>query len=121
MAIQILSFVSLTLRPWVEQDIDKNCWKYLLSYSDWQRNFDDEIMAFGAMLGGPLEETRDYLVRSGYFGPDNGDKSDMIIADMSMGESNLPTWLELVDVTFFDESRSPVKAWKKKESEIYKL
>ena len=121
MAIQTLSFISLILRPWVEQDIDKNCWKYLLSYSDRHRNFDGEIMAFGAMSGGPLEETRDYLVRSGYIGPDNGDKSDMIISDMFMGESDLPSWLVLVDVTFFDESRSPVKAWKKKDSEVYKL
>ena len=45
----------------------------------------------------------------------------MIISHMFMGESNLPAWIELIDVTFFDESPSPVKAWKRKDSEVYKL
>ena len=45
----------------------------------------------------------------------------MVIYDMFTGASFVPSWLELVDVTFFDETHPPVKAWKKKDSGVYKL
>ena len=121
MAIQTLSFISLILRPFVNQDISTDGLKYLLSYANPNRNFDGEIMAFGAMSGGDLENIKNNLVSFGYIGPDEGEESDMIISDLLFGEKHIPSWLELVDVTFFDKSIPSVKAWKKKESGVYKL
>ena len=34
---------------------------------------------------------------------------------------NLPSWIELVDVKFFDKERPPVQAWKMKQSNVYEL
>ena len=121
MAIQTLSFMSLILRPFVNQDISTDGLKYLLSYANPNRNFDGEIMAFGAMSGGDLENIKNNLVSYGYIGPDKGEESDMIISDMLFGEKHIPSWIELVDVTFFDKSIPSVKAWKKKKSGVYKL
>ena len=121
MAIQTLSFISLILRPYVQQDIDPDGWAYLLSRADPNRNFDGEIMAFGAMSGTDIKTTIDHLFAYGYTRPDCGEDSDMVIADMFTGTSFVPSWLELVDVTFFDVTLPPIKAWKKKESGIYRL
>ena len=121
MAIQTLSFISLILRPYVQQDIHPDGWAFLLDQSDPNRNFDGEIMAFGAMSGGDIDTIIDYLLAFGYHKPDSGEASDMVISSMMGGTSFMPSWLELVDVTFFDETRPPVKAWKKKDSGVYKL
>ena len=61
------------------------------------------------------------LVSFGYVGPDQGDKSDMVVSDMFTGTDNLPSWIELVDLKFFDEDQPPVKAWKMKNSGVYDL
>lgn len=45
----------------------------------------------------------------------------MIVSDMFTGTYTLPSWIELVDVTFFDEAKPPVKAWKMKNSGVYDL
>ena len=121
MAIQTLSFISLILRPYVQQAIHPDGWAYLLDQSDPNRNFDGEIMAFGAMSGGDIDTIIDYLWAFGYQKPDSGEASDMVISSMLGGTSFIPSWLELVDVTFFDEMRPPVKARKKKDSGVYKL
>ena len=121
MAIQTLSFISLILRPQVQQDIDPDGWAYLLDHADPNRNFDGEIMAFGAMSGGDIDRIINHLFAYGYNRPDTGENSDMVIYDMFTGASFVPSWLELVDVTFFDETHPPVKAWKKKDSGVYKL
>ena len=49
MAIQTLSFISLILRPYVEQPISTDGWKSLFAQVDPHRNFDGELMAFGAI------------------------------------------------------------------------
>ncbi len=51
MAIQTLSFISLILRPYVKPTIGIDGWKYLFAQVDTYRNFDGELMAFGAMSG----------------------------------------------------------------------
>ena len=51
MAIQTLSFISLILRPYVEQPISIEGWKSLFAQVDPYRNFDGELMAFGTMSG----------------------------------------------------------------------
>jgi hypothetical protein len=49
MAIQTLSFISLILRPFVKQPISTDGWKTLFAQVDPHRNFDGELVAFGAM------------------------------------------------------------------------
>jgi hypothetical protein len=121
MAIQTLSFISLILRPYVQQPISTDGWQYLLAQADPHRNFDGEIMAFGTMSGRDMEGIIHDLTSFGYNGPDQGDQSDMVVSDMFTGTDKLPSWIELVDVTFFDEEAPPVKAWKMKESGVYDL
>jgi hypothetical protein len=120
-AIQTLSFISLILRPYVEQPISADGWKFLFAQVDPSRNFDGELMAFGTMSGRDMDQIIKSLVSFGYFGPDEGDKSDMVVSDMFTGTDNLPSWIEIVDVAFFDEERPTVKAWKMKNSGVYDL
>ena len=121
MAIQTLSFISLILRPYVEQPISTDGWKSLFAQVDPYRNFDGELMAFGTMSGHDMDRIIHDLVSFGYVGPDQGDKSDMVVSSSFSGGSNIPSWLELVDVKFFDEEQAPVQAWKMKESGVYDL
>lgn len=121
MAIQTLSFISLILRPYVEQPISTDGWQYLLAQADPHRNFDGEIMAFGAMSGREIYHIIERLVAFGYIGLDQGDKSDMVLSDMFSAGSNIPSWLELVDVRFFHEATPPRQAWKMKKSNVYEL
>ena len=121
MAIQTLSFISLILRPYVKQPISTDGWKSLFAQVDPHRNFDGELMAFGTMSGRDMSKIIERLVSFGYIGPDQGDQSDMIVSDMFTGTDKLPSWIEFVDVTFFDEETPPVQAWKMKESGVYDL
>jgi hypothetical protein len=121
MAIQTLSFISLILRPYVEQPISSDGWKYLFAQVDPHRNFDGELIAFGTMSGQDMQGIIDRLVSFGYVGPDAGDKSDMVVSDRLTGIDNLPSWIELVDVKFFDKERPSVQAWKMKQSNVYEL
>ena len=121
MAIQTLSFVSLILRPYVKQPISIEGWKSLFAQVDPYRNFDGELMAFGTMSGQDMDRIIHDLISFGYVGPNEGDKSDMVLSSSFSGGSDIPSWLELVDVSFFDEDRPPVKAWKMKESGVYDL
>ena len=43
------------------------------------------------------------------------------VSEMFTGTDQLPSWIELVDVQFFDVTRPTVKAWKLKESGMYDL
>lgn len=120
MAIQTLSFINLIIRPWVEQEISSEGWAFLLNHTDPNRNYDGEIMAFGAMSNRDIDGIINRLTSSGYNKPDMGEDSDMVISSV-FDKSYMPPWIELVDVTFFDDTLPPVKAWKKKNSEVYKL
>jgi hypothetical protein len=121
MAIQTLSFISLILRPYVKQPISTDGWKYLFAQVDPHRNFDGELMAFGTMSGHDMDCIIEQLISLGYIGPNEGDKSDMVVSSSFSGGSNIPSWLELVDVKFFDEEMPPVQAWKMKNSGVYDL
>ena len=121
MAIQTLSFISLILRPYVEQPISTDGWKTLFAQVDPYRNFDGELMAFGAMSGQDIDRIIHNLISFGYIGPGQGDQSDMVVPHMFSGASNIPSWIELVDVKFFDEATPPVQAWKMKGSGVYDL
>jgi len=121
MAIQTLSFISLILRPYVKQPISTDGWKYLFAQVDPHRNFDGELMAFGTMSGHDMDCIIEQLISFRYIGPNEGDKSDMVVSSSFSGGSNIPSWLELVDVKFFDEEMPPVQAWKMKNSGVYDL
>ena len=121
MAIQTLSFISLILRPYVKQPISTDGWKTLFAQVDPYRNFDGELMAFGTMSGHDMDRIIHDLTSFGYIGPDQGDMSDMVVSSSFLGGSNIPSWLELVDVTFFGEEQPPAKAWKMKNSGVYDL
>ena len=121
MAIQTLSFISLILRPYVKQPISTDGWKTLFAQVDPYRNFDGELMAFGTMSGHDMDRIIHDLISFGYVGPDQGDKSDMVLSSSFSGGSDITSWLELVDVKFFDEEQAPVQAWKMKESGVYDL
>ena len=69
MAIQTLSFISLILRPYIQQPISTDGWQYLLAQADPHRNFDGEIMAFGAMSGRGIDCIIEELISFGYIGP----------------------------------------------------
>lgn len=51
MATQALSFISVILRPYVQQPISTDGWRYLFAQADPHRNFDGELMAFGTVSG----------------------------------------------------------------------
>ncbi len=119
MAIVSLPFISLILRPYVDQPISVDGWKYLFEHKG--RNFDGELMAFGAMSGEDMDNIIEQLVSFGYVGPNIGDESDMMVFDSFTGTQNRPSWLELVDVQFFDKESEPVQAWKMKNSGVYNL
>ena len=70
MAIQTLSFISLILRPYVKQPISTDGWKTLFAQVDPHRNFDGELMAFGAMSGQDIDRIIHDLTSFGYIGPD---------------------------------------------------
>ena len=55
MAIQTLSIISLILRPYVEQPISTDGGRQLFAQVDLYRNFDGELMAFGAMPGQDID------------------------------------------------------------------
>jgi hypothetical protein len=78
-------------------------------------------MAFGTMSGQDMAKIVEKLVSFGYVGPDEGDTSDMIVSDMFSRTDELPSWIELVEVQFFDDNRAPTQAWKMKNSGVYDL
>jgi hypothetical protein len=120
MAIKLMPFVTLVLRTQVEQNISAEGWRYLLSHCDPHRNFDGEIIVFGAMDERSIDRHISELTSFGFIGPDQGEESDMVVFVFGSA-SQVPGWLSLVDVTFFDASIKPCKAWKLTKSEQYRL
>ena len=94
MAIQTLSFISLIIRPYVQQPISTDGWKHLLAQADPHRNFDGELMAFGTMSGRDMDRIIYELISFGYVGPNEGDKSDMVASYRFSGGSNITAWLD---------------------------
>lgn len=122
MAIRLMPFITLILRTSVEQNISSDGWRYLFHRCDPHQNFDGEIMVFGAMSGRDIEQYINELMSFGFIGPDNGDKSDMVLWEGPFGPtSDMPSWLTVVDVSFFDASLKGCKAWKLTNSGVYRL
>jgi len=55
MAIQLMPFITLILRVNVKQKISAEGRQYLMHYSQPQKNFDGELMVFGAMNGQDID------------------------------------------------------------------
>ena len=68
-----------------------------------------------------MENYINKLTSFGYLGPEKGEASDMVLAELFGEPLEVPSWVEIVDVNFFDQKLSPVRAWKKKDSGVYKL
>lgn len=125
------------LRPFVVQQISAAGWKALFEQKS-SRNFDGEIMVFGYLSYPALQNTLSNLKSYGYFGPKDmfGDYGKTSWGKRKSGHDfdifcetyqnerrplKHPAWVESVEVTFFDDARPSVQAWKMKDSEVYDL
>jgi len=125
------------LRPFVEQQISAAGWKALFEQKS-SRNFDGEIMVFSHLSDPNRQQKLDALKSYGYLGPKNmfGDAGETFWGRAQSGEDfdifceyygsereklKYPSWLERINITFFDEKRPPIQAWKMKNSDVYNL
>lgn len=122
MAIKLMPFITLIVRINVQQKISAEGWRYLMYYSQPQKNFDGELMVFGAMNGRDIEDYEKTLTSFGFIGPDKGEKSDMVVWESIFeAVTYVPSWLSVVDVKFFDAEKPDVRAWKLTDSGVYRL
>ena len=117
MAIRILPFHAIVLRPFVSQHIKQSGWRMLVANAA-NGLFDEEIMAFGSMDFVAIRGLGSYLEEVGFKGPVHGDHSDFALQDR--GEGVMPAWLEKVEIRYFDDSRVSA-AWKMVNSQVYTL
>ena len=120
MAIITLPFYAIILRPFHNQSVAKEGYQFLLRYIDPHRNFDGEIMVFGAMSGMDQANTLEGLRAYGYKGDPADDDCDFVEAEMHSLYQPV-SWLETVDVKFFDEAFGSAQAWKMVNSDVYDL
>lgn len=118
MAIRVMPFYAIILRPFVEQEISRSGWEALVRNAALGR-FDGEIMAFGAMNPMDVDSQCEFLEGVGYRGPSHGDAADFAVFEMGFGR--MPNWLECVDVRHFGEETSGDTAWKMRDSQVYTL
>ena len=117
MAIRILPFHAIVLRPFVSQDITQSGWRMLVLNAAGGL-FDGEIMAFGSMDFVAIRGLATNLEGAGFKGPVQGGDADFTLQDR--GEGLMPRWLQKVVVKYFDESGVSA-AWKMVGSEVYTL
>ena len=120
MAIAVMPYYALVLRPIVSQEISNETLKWLLTHADRSCNFDGEIMVFGAMENGAILSKARKLEQAGYMGSSEGDEADFVLAHHGRLE-NCPSWLTTVNVKFFDTEIEPFQAWKFSKSDVYDL
>ncbi len=120
MAIKLMPFITLILRVETPNSVSAGGWRYLLKRCNPQKNFDGEIMVFGAMSGGDIDHEVAMLRSFGFIGPGEGEWSDMVVWEFGPSEA-MPSWLSVVEVTFFDEGAKPCRAWQLTNSQVYTL
>lgn len=118
MAIRVMPFFAIILRPFVEQEISRAGWEALVRHAA-IGPFDGEIMAFGAMISTDVERQCGFLEEIGYRGPSHGDATDFAIFEIGFGK--MPNWLKCVEVRHFGEERPGGSAWKMRNSQAYTL
>ena len=77
MALVRIPFIGLIFRPFVEQEISRECLLGLLKQINPERNFDGELMIFGAMNTRDIQARYDFLIKVGYKSPSSGEEADM--------------------------------------------
>ena len=118
MAIRIMPFYAIILRPFVIQEISRLGWAALVRQAA-IGPFDGEITAFGAMNPMDVDNQVEFLENVGFKGLSHGDAADFAIFEMGLGR--MPSWLERVDVRHLGEEKSGDAAWKMRESQVYTL
>ena len=127
----------IILRTSVKQKISAAGWRMLFDEKN-SINFDGEIMVFSHMSDLNQQHILDSLRSYGFLGPKKmtGDAGEAFCREARSVENfdivceyygrehdklKYPSWLERTEVTFFDEKRPPLQAWKLKNSNVYNL
>ena len=66
MALVRIPFIGLIFRPFVKQEISRECLLGLLGQINPEKNFDGELMVFGAMNTRDIEANYEFLIKGGY-------------------------------------------------------
>ena len=120
MALVRIPFIGLIFRPFVEQEISRECLLGLLKQINPERNFDGELMVFGAMNTRDIEARYKFLIKGGYKGPSSGEEADMAFSFDGYLQDP-PGWLHTTEVRFFDDKIPAVTAHKFTISQVYQL
>ena len=120
MALVRIPFIGLIFRPFVEQEISRECLLGLLKQINPERNFDGELMVFGAMNTRNIEARYEFLIKGGYKGPSSGEEADMAFSFDGYLQDP-PSWLHTTEVRFFDDKIPAVTAHKFTNSQVYQL
>ena len=120
MALVRIPYFGLIFRPFVKQEISRECLLGLLGQINPERNFDGELMVFGAMSNRDIQARYDFLIKGGYKGPSSGEEADMAFSFDGYLQ-NPPDWLQTIEVRFFDDKTPAVSAHKFTNSQVYEL
>ena len=120
MALVRIPYFGLIFRPFVEQEISRECLLGLLKQINPERNFDGELMVFGAMNTRDIEARYEFLTKGGYKGPSSGEEADMAFSFDGYLQDP-PSWLHTTEVRFFDDKIPAVTAHKFTNSQVYQL
>ena len=120
MAIRLMPAITLILRIDTPSEVSATGWRYLFERKNPYRNCDGEIMVFGAMSGADIDQDIDLLTSLGFVGPNQGEQSDLVVWEFGP-ITEMPSWLSVVEVKYFEEAVKPCRAWKLTNSQVYSL
>ena len=120
MAIMLSPAITLILRVDTPSEVSANGWRYLFERKNPYRNCDGEIMVFRAMNGTDIDHEIGLLSSMGFIEPNQGEQSDMVVWEFGP-ITEMPSWLSVVQVDFFQEGVKPCRAWKFTNSQVYSL
>ena len=106
MALVRIPYFGLIFRPFVKQEISRECLLGLLGQINPEKNFDGELMVFGAMSTRDIQARYDFLIKGGYKGPSSGEEADMAFSFDGYLQ-NPPDWLQTIDVRFLTIKLQP--------------
>ena len=121
MAIRVLPFYALVVRFDASRVTSSAGWRFLMQSCDRSRNFDGELIVFGAMNYNDIQDYLKALNGFGFREPSSGEDSDMCLFSAGYPMTSIPNWLSVVDVEFFSTDEVSCQAWKLKDSQVYDL
>lgn len=121
MAIKFLPFYALILRFDTSRVKSIEGWRFLMENCDRNRNFDGELIVFGAMSYDVIRDYIEALTGFGFNEPDDSEETDIVIWSAGVPLTSVPNWLTVIDIEFFAADVPPCKAWKLSESQVYDL